>query len=41
VYIDEIITEYGLTDTREAKTPLVSLKALKPTSKKDKLADIN
>jgi hypothetical protein len=41
VYTDEIITEYGFTDAYKAKTPPVSLKALKPTSEKDKLADIN
>jgi hypothetical protein len=41
VYTDEIIAEYGLTDTCEAKTPPVSLEALEPTSEKDKLANID
>ena len=40
-YTDEIITEYGLTDTREAKTPPVSLELLEPTSATDRLANID
>jgi hypothetical protein len=39
VYTDEIITEYGLTDARDAKTPPVSLEMLEPTSETDILAD--
>jgi hypothetical protein len=40
-YTDEMITEYGLTDAREAKTPPVSLEMLEPTSETDRLANID
>lgn len=41
VYTDELITEYGLIDAREARTLSVSLKTLEPMSEKDKLANID
>jgi len=40
-YTDEMIAEYGLTDTREAKTLSVNLETLKPMSEKDKPANID
>jgi hypothetical protein len=40
-YADEIITEYGLTDAREAKTPPASMETLEPASVTDPLTDVN
>jgi hypothetical protein len=36
-----MIAEYSLADAREARTPFISLKTLKPMSEKDILANIN
>ena len=41
VYIDEIITEYGLINAYKAKIPSVSLETLEPISEKDKPANID
>ena len=41
VYIDEIITEYGLINAYKAKIPSVSLETLEPIFEKDKLININ
>lgn len=36
-----MIAEYGLTDTRVAKTPFISFETLEPISVKDKPVNIN
>jgi hypothetical protein len=39
--MDEMITEYGLIDAHEARTPSVSLETLELISEKDKPANID
>ena len=40
-FTDEIVSEYGLTDARTAKTPSGSLELLEPVSANDVLADVD